>query len=253
MGVGLLIVHPCDALRAVALRISAVRRADFSTHCNLAAAAVCGRSYSRSTQNSRFSLVKSQCCKVKQSRDFNMPAAEDTNCCRLAPHPNAASDLAEGQSGVLIDNNGEWVDPTLLLTPVCLTCGRCAMPAGPETLHDASSDTSNNMLLTRKRYKDLSKQELKELQLTLLVDLQRLVRLKLQTMACQMHQLAHHPVVCHAGDECSCACGRGNPSNRQATLCSTICNSQEQATSGYGFLFQVWAGLKCCDLELREA
>lgn len=57
---------------------------------------------------------------VKRSRDSNMLAAEDAKCYRLSPHPTAASDLAEGKSAVLADDDGEWVDPKVLLTPVGL-------------------------------------------------------------------------------------------------------------------------------------
>ena len=60
---------------------------------------------------------------VKRTRDAsasNMLAAEDAKCCRLSPHPTAANDLAEGESGVLAHDHGEWVEPKLLLAPVNL-------------------------------------------------------------------------------------------------------------------------------------
>ncbi|DBA77582.1 TPA: hypothetical protein ACH3X1_009386 [Trebouxia sp. C0004] len=60
---------------------------------------------------------------VKRTRDAsasNMLAAEDAKCCRLSPHPTAANDLAEGESGVSAHDHGEWVEPKLLLAPVNL-------------------------------------------------------------------------------------------------------------------------------------
>lgn len=64
---------------------------------------------------------------------------------------------------------------------------------------------------------------------------------------------AHHPVLHCAGDKCQCACQRGIASNRQATLCSTICDSQAKPLSDYSFLFEVWASSKSCELVLHEA
>lgn len=60
---------------------------------------------------------------VKQSRDIcasNVLAAEDAKCCRLSPHPTAANDLAEGKSVVLANDDGECMEPKLLLAPVNL-------------------------------------------------------------------------------------------------------------------------------------
>lgn len=101
-----------------------------------------------------------------------MSAAEDAKCCRLSLHPMAAIDLAERQSELLADDNCEWVD---CLPQYVLPCCRCALPAGPQTFNDTCSDAPNHTLLTGERYKDLSKGELKELQLAVLVDLQILV------------------------------------------------------------------------------
>ena len=60
---------------------------------------------------------------VKQSRDTcasNVLAAEDAKCCRLSPHPTAANDLAEWESVVLANDDGECMEPKLLLAPVNL-------------------------------------------------------------------------------------------------------------------------------------
>ena len=49
-----------------------------------------------------------------------MLAAEDAKCCRLSPHPTAANDRAEADSGVLASDDGEWVVSKLLLAPANL-------------------------------------------------------------------------------------------------------------------------------------
>ncbi|KAL0029019.1 hypothetical protein WJX77_012550 [Trebouxia sp. C0004] len=93
---------------------------------------------------------------VKRTRDAsasNMLAAEDAKCCRLSPHPTAANDLAEGESGVSAHDHGL------------------------QTFSDSCADALDNAthkLLTMKRYMDMSDEELKELQFVLLVELQKL-------------------------------------------------------------------------------
>lgn len=60
---------------------------------------------------------------VKRSRDTcasHVLAAEVAKCCRLSPHPTSANGLAEGESGVLADDDGGWMEPKLLLAPVNL-------------------------------------------------------------------------------------------------------------------------------------
>ncbi len=96
-----------------------------------------------------------------------------------------------------------------------------------------------------KRYMDMSDEELKELQFVLLVELQKLVCCKHTGIS---DLSARHSSLHFAGDKCPCACGRGIASNRQATLCSTICASQRTAISEYGFLLQVWVVSKSFDL-----
>lgn len=72
---------------------------------------------------------------VKRTRDPSasiLLAADDPKCCRLSPEPDNACDLAERESGVTADEDGERLDPRLAVhNIVCSLCRetlRCRAP-----------------------------------------------------------------------------------------------------------------------------
>lgn len=59
-------------------------------------------------------------------------------------------DLAEGESGVLADDGGGWVDPKLLRAPVCLVflplCLACRYPIFSDSCSGALDKTTCKLL-----------------------------------------------------------------------------------------------------------
>ena len=53
-------------------------------------------------------------------------AAEDAKCCRLSPEPTAASDLAEGEPGVLADDDDDRATQTWCSFQYVLVSSYCA-------------------------------------------------------------------------------------------------------------------------------